>query len=84
MNEVFLIGRVIREIEYKFMLEKGKNAKAVAYLELLDKTDVKAIAYNENADYVLQNVKKNDIVFVYGTLESATVIIKKMLLFMHN
>lgn len=66
------------------MLEKGKNAKAVAYLELLDKTDVKAIAYNENADYVLQNVKKNDIVFVYGTLESATVIIKKMLLFMHN
>ena len=68
MNEVFLIGRVIREIEYKFMLEKGKNAKAVAYLELLDKTDVKAIAYNENADYVLQNVKKNDIVFVYGTL----------------
>lgn len=84
MNEVFLIGRVIREIEYKFMLEKGKNAKAVAYLELLDKTDVKAIEYNENADYVLQNVKKNDIVFVYGTLESATVIIKKMLLFMHN
>lgn len=69
MNEVFLIGKIIKEIEYKFMLEKGKNAKAVVYLELLDKTNVKAIAYNENADYVLQNIKKNDIVFVYGTLE---------------
>lgn len=83
MNEVFLIGRVIREIEYKFMLEKGKNAKAVAYLELLDKTEVKTIAYNENADYALQNIKKNDFVFVYGKMESDTVIVNKILLFKH-
>ena len=83
MNEVFLIGRVIREIEYKFMLEKGKNAKAVAYLELLDKTEVRTIAYNENADYALQNIKKNDFVFVYGKMESDTVIVNKILLFKH-
>lgn len=84
MNEVFLIGRIIGKIEYRFMLEKGKNAKAIVYLELLDKTNVKAITYNENADYALQNIKENDFVFVYGTLESTTVIIKKMLLFMQN
>lgn len=83
MNEVFLIGRVIREIEYKFMLEKGKNAKAVAFLELLDKTEVRTIAYNENADYALQNIKKNDFVFVYGKMESDTVIVNKILLFKH-
>lgn len=81
MNEVFLIGRVIKEIEYRFMLDKGKNSKAVVYLELLDKTEVKIIAYNENADYALQNIKKNDIVFVYGALEHTSVIVKKMLLF---
>ena len=28
MNEVFLIGKVIEDIEYKFMLKKRKNAKA--------------------------------------------------------
>ena len=36
---------------------------------------------NENEDYALQNIKKNDIVFVYGALEHTSVIVKKMLLF---
>lgn len=83
MNEVFLIGKIIKEIEYKFMLEKGKHAKAIVYLELLDKTNAKAIAYNENSDYALQNIKENDIVFVYGALEDTSVIVKKILLFRH-
>ena len=43
MNEVFLIGKVIEDIEYKFMLEKNKTAKAILKLKLLDKTDIKAI-----------------------------------------
>lgn len=36
---------------------------------------------NENEDYALQNIKENDIVFVYGALEHTSVIVKKMLLF---
>ena len=28
MNEVFLIGKIIEKVEYKFMLEKNKTAKA--------------------------------------------------------
>ena len=33
---------------------------------------------NENEDYALQNIKENDIVFVYGALEDTSVIVKKM------
>ena len=40
------------------MLEKGKNAKAEIKLELLDKTQLKVIAYNEEADYTIQNIRK--------------------------
>lgn len=78
MNEVFLIGKVIKEIEYRFMLEKGKNAKAEIKLELLDKTQLKVIAYNEEADYTIQNIRKNDIVFIYGMIKETEVIIKNI------
>lgn len=78
MNEVFLIGKVIKEIEYRFMLEKGKNAKAEIKLELLDKTQLKVIAYNEEADYTIQNIRENDIVFIYGMIKETEVIIKNI------
>ena len=78
MNEVFLIGKVIKEIEYRFMLEKGKNAKAEIMLELLDKTQLKVIAYNENADYAMQYIRKNNIVFIYGIIKKAKVIVKNI------
>lgn len=80
LNEinVFLIGRVIKEIEYRFMLEKGKNAKAEIKLELLDKTQLKVITYNEEADYTIQNIRENDIVFIYGIIKETEVIIKNI------
>lgn len=60
------------------MLEKGKNAKAEIKLELLDKTQLKVIAYNEEADYTIQNIRKNDIVFIYGMIKETEVIIKNI------
>ncbi len=44
MNKVFIIGKVIGEVKYKFILEKHNNAKAVISLELLDKTKIEVIA----------------------------------------
>lgn len=69
MNEVFLIGRVIEDIEYKFMLEKNKTAKAILKLKLLDKTYVKTIGYNDIADFCLRCLKIKDTVIIYGELE---------------
>ena len=70
MNEVFLIGKIIEKVEYKFMLEKGKTAKAKIKLELLDKTKLEVIAYNETADYSLQNLEDKNKVFIYGELKT--------------
>ena len=70
MNEVFLIGKVIEKVEYKFMLEKNRTAKAKIKLELIDKTKLEVIAYNETADYSLQNFKNKDKVFIYGKLRT--------------
>ncbi len=69
MNEVFLIGKVIEKVDYKFMLEKNKTAKARMKLELLDKTKIEVIAYNDIADFCLSNLKIEDEVIIYGNLE---------------
>ena len=69
MNVVFLIGELIKEIEYKFMLEKNKTAKAILNLKLLDKTEIKVEAYNEIADFCLRNLKIKDIALIYGKIE---------------
>lgn len=68
MNEIFLIGKIIENVKYKFMVEKHKDAKAIINLELLDKTKIEIIAYNEQADYALRNLKVNNTIFVYAKL----------------
>ena len=79
MNEVFLICKVIEDIEYKFMLKKRKNAKAKIELKLIDETKVEVVAYNEQADYTLQNIKIRNNVFVYGKLQNSEIIINKII-----
>ncbi len=79
MNEVFLIGKVIEDIEYKFMLKKRKNAKAKIELKLIDETKVEVVAYNEQADYTLQNIKIRNNVFVYGKLQNSEIVINKII-----
>lgn len=48
--------------------KNGKTAKATLKVELLDKTKLEIIAYNEIADYVLRNLKKNDVIYVNGKI----------------
>lgn len=76
MNEVFLIGKIAEKIEYKFMLEKNKTAKAIIKLELLDKTKLELIAYNEIADFCIRKLKENDVITVEGEIEKNAVRVK--------
>lgn len=68
MNEVFIIGKIINEVKYKFILKKHNNAKAVISLELLDKTKLEVVAYNEIADYAFKNLDENELVFINGKI----------------
>ena len=70
MNLCILLGRVISEVEFKFIL-KGKH-KSIAYfeLELMNKSIVKVKAYDGMADYVYRKLKIGATVIVEGEIKS--------------
>ena len=73
MNEVFLIGKIISDIEFKFIIN-SKN-KAIAYFEIetVDKQIVRVQAYNQFADFAYSKLNSNDKVFINGYIETNVV-----------
>ena len=76
MNEVFLIGKIISNIEFKFIIN-SKN-KAIAYFEIetVDKQIVRVQAYNQFADFAYSKLSKNNKVFINGYIEDNVVKVK--------
>ena len=71
MNEVFIIGIIQTEIEFKFIVNsKNKFSKVTFKIQTLDKQEIKVIGYNNIADYALKYLKRNDMMFIYGRLNS--------------
>lgn len=68
MNLCILLGKIINEIEFKFMV-KSKN-KSIAYfdMQLLDKSIVRIKSYDEVADYVYRKFKTGQIVLIEGII----------------
>ena len=73
MNEVFLIGKISSNIEFKFIIN-SKN-KAIAYFEIetVDKQIVRVQAYNQFADFAYSKLNENDKVFINGYIETNVV-----------
>lgn len=74
MNLCILLGVIISDIEFKFIVE-GKN-KSIAYFDmlLLNKSIVKVRAYNEKADYIYKNFKINQSVIIEGKIRDNGII----------
>ena len=77
INLCFLSGKVINEIDLKFVynsqkrsLDKKHTSIVKIELELQDGQVIQLHAYNEIADYVFINVKKGDYIFVQGEVKS--------------
>ena len=70
MNEVFLIGKIITDIDFRFIINSKNISVALFEIELLDKQKVKAKAYNEMADFCYSRLKQNNWIFVNGKIES--------------
>ena len=77
INLCFLFGKVINEIDLKFVynsqkrsLDKKHTSIVKIELELQDGQVIQLHAYNEIADYVFINVKKGDYIFVQGEVKS--------------
>ena len=68
MNLCFLIGKVVSEIKFDFILNSKDISIARFSIELENKSVVVVKGYNEIADYCYKNLIKDSIVGIQGSL----------------
>ena len=73
MNEVFLIGKIISDIEFKFIINSKNKAIACFEIKTADKQIVRVQAYNKLADFAYSKLNSNDKVFINGYIETIVV-----------
>ena len=73
MNEVFLIGKIISNIEFKFIINSKNKAIACFEIKTVDKQIVRIQAYNQLADFAYSKLNTNDKVFINGYIETNVV-----------
>ncbi len=76
MNEVFLIGKIISDIEFKFIINSKNKAIACFEIKTVDKQIVRMQAYNQLADFAYSKLNTNDKVFINGYIEANVVKVK--------
>ena len=78
MNLCFLMGKIISEIEFNFILN-SKNNISVASFELEIDKDCKVLvkAYNKMADWCYQKLTKNNMILLQGKLNTKMKIVMK-------
>ena len=76
MNEVFLIGKIISDIEFKFIINSKNKAIACFEIKTADKQIVRIQAYNQLADFTYSKLNENDKVFINGYIEANMVKVK--------
>lgn len=71
MNICFLIGKVISDIEYRFIVDNKKYyAIAIFQIELNNKSAIAVKGLNKIADYCYKNLRKKNTIIIEGTLNS--------------
>ena len=77
MNEVFIIGKVITEVKFDFILNsKHISIARFGVATMCDKQEINVIAYDKMADYIYANLKHEDVVMIDGYLEYDKVILE--------
>ena len=78
MNEVFLMGKIITDVEFKFIINSKNISIAMFKLETIkDNQKIEIKAYNEIADYVVSRLKKGDTVILNGYIDTEWKIVIK-------
>ena len=76
MNEVFIIGKVITEVKFDFILNsKHISVARLRVITVCDEQEIEIMTYDEMADYVYANLKHEDVVMINGYLEYGKVIL---------
>ena len=76
MNEAFLIGKIISDIEFKFIINSKNKAIACFEIETADKQIVRVQAYSKLADFAYSKLSKNNKVFINGYIEDNVLKVK--------
>ena len=77
MNKVFIIGKVITEVKFDFILNsKHISIARFGVITVCDKQEIEIMAYDEMADYVYANLKHEDVVMINGYFEYDKVILE--------
>ncbi|MEI3356017.1 MAG: hypothetical protein V8R81_02885 [Clostridia bacterium] len=70
MNTCFLIGKIVSDIKFDFMIYSKYTSIVQFYIKDKRKNIIKIVGYDKIADYCYKNVKKNDIVFIEGRMKN--------------
>lgn len=71
MNLCFVIGKIVSDIEFKFIINSEKDVSIANFqLELNNKSIIQVKACNELADYCYSKLQKYDICFFQGCINS--------------
>ena len=86
MNEVFLIGKVIGKITFKFIINSKNKSIACFNIEInknktRDKQIINLKAYNELADLAYSRLKENDQIFINGKIEENVIKVKSIIIY---
>ena len=79
MNEVFLMGKIITEIKFDFLLNSKKKSIARFYIETLGKQKIKIIGYDDIADFCYSKLNKGNSIFMYGILNEDGVVARTII-----
>ena len=79
MNEVFIIGKIITEVKFDFILNsKHISVSRFKIMSIYDKQEINITAYDEMADYVYVNIKQGNFVMINGYLKNNEVVLKNI------
>lgn len=71
MNICFLIGKIISEIEFKFIVNSKKYFSiSIFKIKLDNKSIITVKGYNEISDFCYKKLIKNNNISLYGELNS--------------
>ena len=71
MNIIFIQGKIISDIEFKFVVnDRNKMSISLFVVELNNKSRIKIKGYNNIADFCYQNLRKEDNIILEGYISN--------------
>ena len=80
MNLCILAGKIVSEIEFKFIIKSKHKSIAYFNMELLNKSIIRVEAYDSMADFSYRNIKLNQLIVIEGKIKTDGIVEIKRLL----